>query len=79
MCEQGLEGVVSKLADAPYRGTRSKGLGQDQMPPPAGVRDRRLDQVSDKKRGFKALLLGVHENGTLRLCGQGRHRLQRRR
>ena len=69
MCREGLEGVVSKLADAPYRGTRSK----------AWVKTKCLHRqefvivgwtASDKKRGFKALLLGVHENGALRYAGK---------
>lgn len=69
MCREGLEGVVSKLADAPYRGARSK----------AWVKTKCLHRQefvivgwtpSDKKRGFKALLLGVHENGALRYAGK---------
>ena len=69
MCEQGLEGVVSKLADAPYRSGRAR----------AWVKAKCLHRQefvivgwtpSDKKRGFKSLLLGVHENGTLRYAGK---------
>ena len=69
MCEQGLEGVVSKLADAPYRGARTRGW----------VKTKCLHRQefvivgwtpSDKKRGFKSLLLGVHEAGTLRYAGK---------
>ena len=69
MCEQGLEGVVSKLADAPYRGARTRGW----------VKTKCLHRqefvivgwtASDKKRGFKALLLGVHEDGALRYAGK---------
>ncbi|WP_174292530.1 DNA ligase D [Sphingomonas bacterium] len=69
MCEQGLEGVVSKLADAPYRGARSK----------AWVKTKCLHRQefvivgwtpSDKKRGFKALLLGAHDGGELRYAGK---------
>ena len=69
MCEQGLEGVVSKLADAPYRGGRAR----------AWVKAKCLHRqefvivgwtTSDKKRGFKSLLLGVHEGGRLRYAGK---------
>ncbi|WP_425230774.1 DNA ligase D [Sphingomonas sp.] len=65
MCAEGLEGVVSKLADAPYRGGRTKAWLKAKC-------TRRQEFVvvgwtpSDKKRGFRALLLGVNgppENG----------------
>ncbi len=69
MCAEGLEGVVSKLADAPYRGRRTKAWLKTKC-------TRRQEFVivgwtpSDKKRGFRSLLLGVHENGTLRYAGK---------
>ena len=69
MCREGYEGVVSKLADAPYRGKRTK----------AWVKAKctlRQEFVivgwteSEKSRGFRALLLGAHENGKLRYAGK---------
>ncbi len=69
MCAEGLEGVVSKLADAPYRGDRTRAWVKAKC-------TRRQEFVivgwteSDKKRGFKSLLLGVHEDGTLRYAGK---------
>jgi bifunctional non-homologous end joining protein LigD len=70
MCEAGGEGIISKKADAPYRGTRSKAWLKVKC-------TRRQEFViigwsqSDKKgRGFRALLLGLHENGELRYAGK---------
>ena len=69
ICAEGLEGVVSKLADAPYRGGRTKAWLKTKC-------TRRQEFVivgwlpSDKKRGFKSLLLGVHEDGGLRYAGK---------
>ncbi|MDB5675829.1 MAG: ATP-dependent ligase [Sphingomonas bacterium] len=59
MCDEGYEGVVSKLADAPYRGKRTKAWLKIKC-------TRRQEFVivgwtpSDKSRGFRALLLGVN-------------------
>ncbi|WP_093005123.1 DNA ligase D [Sphingomonas palmae] len=69
MCAEGLEGVVSKRADAPYRGGRSSDWLKIKC-------TRRQEFVivgwlpSTKKRGFKSLLLGVHEGGQLRYAGK---------
>jgi bifunctional non-homologous end joining protein LigD len=70
MCEAGGEGIISKKADAPYRGTRSKAWLKIKC-------TRRQEFViigwseSDKKgRGFRALLLGLHEGGKLRYAGK---------
>jgi bifunctional non-homologous end joining protein LigD len=70
MCEAGGEGIISKKADAPYRGTRSKAWLKVKC-------TRRQEFViigwsqSDKKgRGFRALLLGLHEDGKLRYAGK---------
>jgi bifunctional non-homologous end joining protein LigD len=70
MCEAGGEGIISKKADAPYRGTRSKAWLKIKC-------TRRQEFViigwseSDKKgRGFRALLLGLHEDGKLRYAGK---------
>jgi bifunctional non-homologous end joining protein LigD len=70
MCEAGGEGIISKKADAPYRGTRTKAWLKIKC-------TRRQEFViigwteSDKKgRGFRALLLGLHEDGKLRYAGK---------
>jgi bifunctional non-homologous end joining protein LigD len=69
MCKEGLEGIVSKQADAPYRGTRTKAWLKVKC-------TRRQEFVivgwtpSEKSRGFRSLLLGVHENGVLRYAGK---------
>jgi len=70
MCAAGHEGVVSKRADAPYRGARTKAWLKSKC-------TRRQEFVivgwtpsSAKGRGFRALLLGLHEDGKLRYAGK---------
>ena len=69
MCAQGLEGVVSKLADAPYRHGRTKTWLKTKC-------THRQEFVivgwlpSTKKRGFKSLLLGVNDGDGLRYAGK---------
>ena len=70
LCKQGLEGVVSKRADAPYRvdkRTQSwlkvKCLHRQELVIVGWT-------PSDKGRGFRSLLLGLHENGALRYAGK---------
>ena len=69
MCREGYEGVVSKRADAPYSGKRTNAWLKIKC-------THRQEFVivgwttSDKSRGFKSLLLGVHENGALRYAGK---------
>ncbi|MCU6455689.1 DNA ligase D [Sphingomonas sp. A2-49] len=69
MCREGLEGVVSKRADAPYAGGRSKAWLKAKC-------TQRQEFVivgwtpSDKGRGFKSLLLGVHAKGGFRYAGK---------
>lgn len=59
MCREGLEGIVSKRADAPYVGKRTKAWLKVKC-----IRRQEFVIVgwlpSDKKRGFKSLLLGVN-------------------
>jgi len=69
MCREGLEGVVSKKADAPYRGARTKAW----LKTKCILRQEFVIvgwTASEKNRGFRALLLGVHENGELRYAGK---------
>ena len=70
MCREGYEGVVSKLADAPYAGKRTKGWVKTKC-------TLRQEFVivgwteSDKSRGFRALLLGAKdEAGKLIYAGK---------
>ena len=69
MCREGLEGIVSKRADAPYRGKRTKAWLKIKC-------THRQEFViigwlpSTKRRGFKSLLLGVHEDDQLRYAGK---------
>lgn len=70
MCREGHEGIVSKRADAPYRGTRTKSWLKVKC-------TRRQEFViigwtesSAKARGFRSLLLGLNEGGALRYAGK---------
>jgi bifunctional non-homologous end joining protein LigD len=70
MCREGYEGVVSKRADAPYRGTRSKAWLKIKC-------THRQEFVivgwspSDKaRRGFRSLLLGLNGPDGLRYAGR---------
>jgi bifunctional non-homologous end joining protein LigD len=68
-CDAGLEGVISKRADAKYVGTRSGSWVKTKC-----IKRQEFVIVgwtpSDKQRGFRALLLGVNEDGKLRYAGK---------
>jgi bifunctional non-homologous end joining protein LigD len=68
-CDAGLEGVISKRADARYSGSRSGSWVKTKC-----IRRQEFVVVgwtpSDKQRGFRSLLLGVNENGKLRYAGK---------
>ncbi len=68
-CKAGLEGVISKRADAAYVGSRSAGWVKTKC-----VMRQEFVIVgwlpSDKRRGFRSLLLGVNEGGKLRYAGK---------
>ncbi len=69
MCREGYEGIVSKRADAAYSGRRTQAWLKIKC-------THRQEFVivgwtqSKATRGFASLLLGVHENGTLRYAGK---------
>ena len=69
MCSEGLEGVVSKLADAPYRGGRTRAWLKTKC-------TLRQEFVivgwlpSDKTRGFRSLLLGVRDGDGWKYAGK---------
>jgi len=68
-CDAGLEGVISKRADARYSGSRSGSWVKTKC-----IRRQEFVIVgwtpSDKQRGFRSLLLGVNEDGQLRYAGK---------
>lgn len=68
-CGAGLEGVISKRVDAKYSGTRSGSWVKTKC-----IRRQEFVIVgwtpSDKQRGFRSLLLGVNEKGSLRYAGK---------
>jgi bifunctional non-homologous end joining protein LigD len=68
-CAAGLEGVISKRADASYTGIRSDGWLKTKC-----IRRQEFVIVgwtpSDKARGFRGLLLAVNEKGKLRYAGK---------
>ena len=68
-CEAGLEGIISKRADAKYVGSRSGSWVKTKC-----IKRQEFVIVgwtpSDKQRGFRALLLGVNEDGRLRYAGK---------
>ncbi|WCT72614.1 DNA ligase D [Sphingomonas naphthae] len=68
-CEAGLEGVISKKADGKYVGSRSGGWLKTKC-----IRRQEFVIVgwtpSDKSRGFRSLILGVHDAGELRYAGK---------
>ncbi len=68
-CGAGLEGVISKRADARYSGSRSGSWVKTKC-----IRRQEFVIVgwtaSDKQRGFRSLLLGVNKKGKLRYAGK---------
>ena len=69
-CRLGLEGIVSKRADAPYTATRTRTwlkvkCGQRQEFVIGGY-----TQGQGSRSGFGALLIGVYDDGTLRYAGK---------
>lgn len=70
MCAAGHEGVVSKRADAPYRSRRTKSWLKIKCTRRQEFVIVGWTQSSAKGRGFRALLLGLHEDGELRYAGK---------
>ena len=72
----GGEGIISKKAGAPYRDGRTRDWLKIKC-----IQRQEFVIVgwseSDKRRGFRSLLLAVQGQGQAHLCRQGRHRLQR--
>lgn len=68
-CQAGLEGVISKIVDGKYVGSRNGGWLKTKC-----IKRQEFVIVgwtpSDKSRTFRSLILGVHENGALRYAGK---------
>ncbi|MEJ7777291.1 MAG: DNA ligase D [Sphingomicrobium sp.] len=69
VCEEGGEGVIAKRADASYRGGRTRNWLKLKC-----IQRQELVVVgwseSDKRRGFKSLLLAANESGKLTYVGK---------
>jgi bifunctional non-homologous end joining protein LigD len=70
MCEAGQEGIISKRADSPYRGGRTKSWLKIKCTYRQEFVILGWSQSDKKGRGFRALLLGVYEEGKLRYAGK---------
>jgi bifunctional non-homologous end joining protein LigD len=69
ICKQGGEGIISKKADAPYRGTRTR----DWLKIKCIQRQEFVIigwSESDKRRGFRSLLLALKERGKFTYAGK---------
>lgn len=68
-CKAGLEGVISKKADARYVGSRAGSWLKTKC-----IKRQEFVVVgwtpSDKSRSFRSLMLGIHEKGKLRYAGK---------
>ena len=68
-CSTGLEGVISKRIDAAYSGSRSGSWVKTKC-----IQRQEFVIVgwlpSDRRRGFRSLLLGVNDAGSLRYAGK---------
>ena len=69
ICKDQGEGIISKKADAPYRGTRTRNWLKVKC-----IQRQEFVIVgwseSDKRRGFRSLLLGVREGAKLTYAGK---------
>ncbi len=69
LCREGYEGIISKRADAPYRGRRT----QSWLKVKCTCRQEFVIigwTTSDKQRGFRSLLLGTKVGDTLHYAGK---------
>ena len=68
-CQAGLEGVISKLANSKYVGSRAGSWVKTKC-----IKRQEFVVVgwtpSDKSRSFRSLILGVHDKGELRYAGK---------
>ena len=74
-CEMGLEGIVSKQLNAPYRSGRSESVRQDQVLERAGIGGRRLCAVERAAERDRRAGGGRLRRRRTALCRARRHRL----
>ncbi|GHB34145.1 DNA ligase D [Salinicola rhizosphaerae] len=67
---KGLEGVVSKRADAPYRGRRNRDWVKTKTERQAEFVVGGYTDPQGSRAGFGSLLIGAYDNGKLRYCGR---------
>jgi bifunctional non-homologous end joining protein LigD len=70
MCREGYEGVVSKRADAPYLGKRTQNWLKIKCIQRQEFVIVGWTPSTARGRGFRSLLLGLHEDGKLRYAGK---------
>jgi len=70
MCGAGQEGIISKRSDSPYRGGRAKSWLKIKCTYRQEFVILGWSESDKKGRGFRALLLGVNEEGKLRYAGK---------
>ena len=70
MCAAGGEGIISKKADSPYRGARTKAWLKIKCTYRQELVIIGWSESDKKGRGFRALLLGLNEGGKLRYAGK---------
>jgi bifunctional non-homologous end joining protein LigD len=70
MCGAGVEGIVSKRADAPYYGKRSKAWVKVKCIQRQEFVILGWTDSTTRLRGFGALLMGVYDSGQLRYAGK---------
>ena len=69
-CDLKLEGVVSKLRDAPYRSGRSENFIKTKCHNAQEFVIAGYTPASDERRAVGALTVAVHDDGTLRYAGR---------
>ena len=74
-CSLGLEGIVSKRRDAPYRSGRSDTFLKIKCAIEQELVVGGYAPSNVMRNAIGALVVGYYENGRLHLCGSGRHRL----
>ncbi|MBX3594890.1 DNA ligase D [Sphingomonas sp.] len=70
MCREGHEGIVSKRADAPYRGARTKSWLKIKCTRRQEFVILGWSESGARGRGFASLLLGLHDGESLRYAGK---------
>jgi bifunctional non-homologous end joining protein LigD len=69
-CESGLEGIVSKRKDQPYRSGRNQSWLKVKCLKSQEFVIGGFTEPAGSRTGLGALLLGVHDNGALRFTGR---------